>query len=189
MTETLNASPEPQDWFYTRSGARKGPVTAEAIKQLFETHQIDGSTPLWRAGLADWKPLRETELGTIMLNVPPPVAAASINNAFAWALALWPIPLGMLNQAILIQQSQSFDGAPLLSILTPLISFVVMLTLYLLDWRQLSRAGYNYSFLQKLLWFIVTPVYLFLRARKLHQTPTYGFAWIAAVVLLLLIRS
>ncbi|WP_312014211.1 DUF4339 domain-containing protein [Bradyrhizobium sp. CIR48] len=36
---------------------RKGPVPADRLRELLATQIIDGETPVWRKGLADWQPL------------------------------------------------------------------------------------------------------------------------------------
>ncbi|MEA2811554.1 MAG: hypothetical protein QOJ17_5695, partial [Rhodospirillaceae bacterium] len=44
------------------SGQRKGPVLADELRELLATLTIDGEIPIWRKGLADWQPLRNTEI-------------------------------------------------------------------------------------------------------------------------------
>ena len=49
------------------------------------------------------------------------------------------------------------------------------------DERQLALAGHNTKNLQ-ILAVLLAPVYLFVRAKRVKQTPIYGYAWIGSFV-------
>lgn len=60
--------------------------------------------------------------------------------------------------------------------------------LCLVDTEQLKRAGYSSGWLTFFA-LLLAPVYLFLRAQRLRQTPTYGFVWIAWFIVTIILRA
>jgi hypothetical protein len=58
----------------------------------------------------------------------------------------------------------------------------------LVDAEQLKRAGYSSGWMT-LFALLLAPVYLFLRAQRLRQTPTYGFVWIATFLASIVLRA
>lgn len=79
MTETAVRSET--SWFYTQAEQSKGPVSTEVLKQLLSTRAIDGETPVWRKGLSDWQPLRNSELASD-LPITPEFAASQSRELF-----------------------------------------------------------------------------------------------------------
>ena len=65
-----------EQWFYAQGGQRKGPVSADELRELLATLTIDGETPVWSKGMVDWQPLRNTEVGvhSRILHRPSPQA-------------------------------------------------------------------------------------------------------------------
>jgi hypothetical protein len=47
------------DWFYGKDGTQHGPVSDHEIGGLLQSGQIDGTTIIWREGMADWLPLSQ----------------------------------------------------------------------------------------------------------------------------------
>ena len=47
------------DWFYGKEGTQHGPVSDQEIGTFISSGQIDGSTIIWREGMADWLPLSQ----------------------------------------------------------------------------------------------------------------------------------
>jgi len=47
------------DWFYGKDGTQHGPVSDQEIGELIQSGQIDGTTIIWREGMADWLPLSQ----------------------------------------------------------------------------------------------------------------------------------
>jgi hypothetical protein len=47
------------DWFYGKDGTQHGPVSDQEIGGLLQSGQIDGTTIIWREGMADWLPLSQ----------------------------------------------------------------------------------------------------------------------------------
>jgi hypothetical protein len=187
-------------WFYAQGGQRKGPVAADKLHELLAAQTIDGETPIWRKGLADWQPLRTTEIGTQLKDTPPPIAANHVNNGLVWALALAPIAYLFLDLAILNSQTahiiQWQDDTPVYdpffgTFIAPLAWLVPLLTnaaLCLLDTEQLKRAGYSSGWMTFFA-LLLAPVYLFVRAQRLRQTPTYGFVWVASFIVSIILRA
>ena len=186
MTDTTASN---EAWFYTQGGERRGPVPTDKLHELLEAQTIDGETPIWRKGLADWQPLRATELGAHLQNTPPPVAAAHINNGLVWTLAIAPIAYVFVEVGILAyQMNHPGEELTFSSALTWLIPLLVNGALCLLDDRQLKRAGYGSGWLTFFA-LLLAPVYLFVRAQRLRQTPTYGYVWIASFIVSIVLRA
>lgn len=176
-------------WFYTQAGQRKGPVAAAEIHALLADKTIDAETPVWRKGLPDWLPLSKSELGAALRDEPPPVAAAHINNGFVWTLAVAPLAYFLLEAVILGYQLKTpYEDHQLSSALLWIIPAAANATLCLLDQQQLKAAGYNSAWITFFA-LLLAPVYLFVRAQRLRQTPTYGFVWLATFVLSILLRA
>ncbi|TYL99217.1 hypothetical protein FXB40_03695 [Bradyrhizobium rifense] len=57
-----------------------------------------------------------------------------------------------------------------------------------LDDRRLKQAGYG-SRLTRVTAVLITPVYLFLRAKRLKQRPYYAVAWILSIIVGFLIYA
>lgn len=175
-------------WFYTHGGQRKGPVPADKLRELLSTQAINGETLVWRRGLADWQPLRATELGTELKDAPPPVAGTHINNSLVWILAFAPIAYLFIEITILGYQLNNPDLDH--SFLSSLIWIIPLLAnggLCLLDERQLKLAGYTSGWMTFFA-IVLAPVYLFMRAKHLRQAPSYGFVWIGSFILSFIVR-
>ncbi|MGY4155604.1 hypothetical protein ACVINW_001446 [Bradyrhizobium sp. USDA 4461] len=187
-----NSAASDEEWFYAQGGQRKGPLPADKLCELLVTATIDGETPVWRKGLADWQPLRTTEIGTQLKDSPPPIAASQINNGLVWALAFAPLAYLFVDVALLSYQTSHSEGDEFFeAFLSPLSWLVPVLTnaaLCLVDTEQLKRAGYSSGWLT-LFALLLAPVYLFLRAQRLRQTPTYGFVWIATFIVSIILRA
>jgi len=187
-----NTTTEDEQWFYTQGGQRKGPVPADELRELLATLTIDGETPVWRKGLADWQPLRNTEIAAHLKDTPPAVAANQLNNGLVWALAFAPLVYLFIDVALLnYQNNHPADDEFFETFLSPLSWLVPVLTnaaLCLVDTEQLKRAGYSSGWLT-LFALLLAPVYLFVRAQRLRQTPTYGFVWIASFIISIILRT
>lgn len=196
---TDDSTTDGEGWFYTQGGQRKGPFPADELHKLLAARTIDGETPIWRQGLADWQPLRKTEVGTQLNDTPPPITPSHLNNGLVWALAVAPIAYLFVDAAILQYQLthivQFVDGNPVydppflvyLALLTWLIPLLTNATLCLIDAAQLKRAGYSSGWMT-LFALLLAPAYLFMRAQRLRQTPTYGYVWIASFIASIILR-
>lgn len=47
------------DWFYGKDNTQHGPVSELEIRTLISSGQINGSTIIWREGMADWIPMKD----------------------------------------------------------------------------------------------------------------------------------
>lgn len=66
------------NWYYVELGQQMGPVTEEQLAALFQAGKINGETLVWREGMANWGPYRETPAGAQAASaMSPPAAAAS----------------------------------------------------------------------------------------------------------------
>jgi hypothetical protein len=175
-----------EQWFYTQGGQRKGPVPADELRELLATLTIDGETPVWRKGMSDWQPLRNTEIAAHLKDTPPPVAPTHVNNSLVWTLAIAPIGYAILagwrDAEIMENPYGDHSLAQFVSLGVPL---VLNAALCLLDERQLKRAGYADKWLT-LFGILLAPAYLFLRAKRLQQFPSYGIVWVACFVISIL---
>ena len=185
----INITANDDGWFYALGGQRKGPVSADELRELVAAQTINGETPIWRKGLADWQPLRTTEIGTQLKDNPPPIASSHVNNGFVWTLAVAPIAYVLLDIAILgYQINHPYEDHAFSSALSWLIPVTTNAILCLVDAEQLKRAGYTSGWMT-LFALLLAPVYLFVRAQRLSQTPTYGFVWIASFVVSIILRA
>src|SRR5262245_1945518 len=111
MTEELSAPPPlpnlgglnqpgPNEWYYVANGARRGPTTATTIKELLNKKEIETDTQVWRKGMPEWKPLRESDLGELVAAEPPAISSKNISNGYVWTLALLPIVLGLIEAVV-----------------------------------------------------------------------------------------
>jgi GYF domain 2 len=184
MSETIEADgASTNNWYFTENGQRKGPVTAASLLELLRQERISGDTPVWRKGLADWRPLWTTDLGAYLQDTPPPVASTHVNNSLVWILAIAPIGYAILtgwrDTEIMENPYGDHSFAQYVSLGVPLI---LNAALGLLDERQLKRAGYADKWLT-LFGILLAPVYLFLRAKRLRQFPSYGIVWVACFII------
>jgi hypothetical protein len=185
MTDATNQI----EWFFTAGGQRKGPVTADELRALLTSKSIDGDTPIWRKGLADWQPLRLSEIGATSAEEPPPVAASQINIGFVWTLAVAPIAYLFIEVTIRSYQlGRPWEDHSFLTALIWIIPAASNAILCLLDENQLKRAGYSPGWMT-LFALLLAPVYLFLRAQRLRQRPAYGFVWIACFIASIVLRG
>ena len=125
-------------------------------------------------------------------DTPPPIAASHVNNGLVWALAFAPLVYLFIDVALLNYQNNHPAGDVFFeAFLSPLSWLVPILTnaaLCLVDTEQLKRAGYSSGWLT-LFALLLAPVYLFVRAQRLRQTPTYGFVWIGSFIVSIILRS
>lgn len=187
MSDTINGAGTTGEWFFTENGQRKGPVTIADLLELLRAEKVNGDTPVWTRGLSGWQALRTTDLGVHLQDAPPPVAPAHINNGLVWTLAILPIPYAFLTGISAIRAANNpYEDHTLLQLLAFGLPALLNAVLCLLDERQMKRAGYADKWLT-LVGVLLAPAYLFLRASRLRQTPSYGFAWVVSFVLGLLI--
>jgi len=54
------------DWHYEHKGQALGPVTIEEMNRLIRKRTVRGETLVWRDGMGDWLPARDTELAEVV---------------------------------------------------------------------------------------------------------------------------
>jgi hypothetical protein len=72
-------------WFYAAGSEQRGPVDEAALDRLIAAGEIGPDTLVWRAGMPEWRPLREARTGAI-------VGEAAAQAAQAPAAAVRPQP-------------------------------------------------------------------------------------------------
>jgi hypothetical protein len=187
-------------WYYVDNGERQGPVSASELTRLLDANHVNHDTKVWRSGLKDWISAADAGLVDSNLNVPP-VASELVNNNLAWLIAFLPLMFGIFD---IIARQLSFEEGFQLGIAwgsggpAPALWFTYMLQNGLLwygyfvlnliitglDAKRVYRAGYPGNLLVQV-FILPAPVYLFMRAHRLKQSPRYGFVWIACFVLML----
>lgn len=67
-------------WYYTVNNQPVGPIDEDKIKQALTKQTINVNTLVWKEGMAEWKPLGQTELAKFAagLPVPPPPMGAAV---------------------------------------------------------------------------------------------------------------
>lgn len=187
------------EWYYTRKGEKNGPISAEQLMALQSSGQINADTHVWRVGMREWTPLRDTELATGQVETtPPPLSSHLISNTWVWVIAFLPLILTFADVVISETRFQQyleqrttvyffvtrhdFTGVPWF-----ISSFAFFLS-GLIDERILRKAGYSSKYLS-LLAMLLSPVYLFVRAKRLKQIPYYGFVFILNVVVAIILQG
>ncbi|MEH2565584.1 DUF4339 domain-containing protein [Bradyrhizobium sp. AZCC 2289] len=206
MTEELSAppplpnfgeanNPGPNEWYYVASGARQGPTTATIIRDLLNRKEIETDTQVWRKGMPEWKPLRESDLADLVAAEPPAISSQHIGNGYVWTLALLPLLFGVIEAAVSASNQEAAARSLLLGFpyhpsrgLPFQVPLVINALLGWLDDRRLKQAGYG-SRLTRVTAVLFTPVYLFLRAKRSKQRPYYAVAWILSMIVGFLIYA
>ncbi|MCC8957738.1 DUF4339 domain-containing protein [Bradyrhizobium sp. Pear77] len=197
MTDQISAMPPPipneNEWYYSDNGARKGPVSASAIRELLAKKKLDSTDQVWRRGMKDWQSIRDSDLGALVNAEPPPLSGAQVSNTLVWIVAFIPMIFGIIDIALASDPSISFaravsqgGGLPWKEREVPLLAYTVVYGLLCIwDEYRLEKAGYSKGVGMKFLALFIVPVYLFVRANKLKQRPTYAITWVVLFVLFL----
>lgn len=181
------------EWYYVQNGSQRGPVTATELKSLLSNKTIDPETQVWRTGLGEWKSVRETELADIVQHVPPPISPTLVRNGLVWTVAVLPLLFGIIDASIAHENQMAlartftlgFPAKTPIRDVPPGIYTGLTMTLCFWDSFRLKKAGYQIGYLPVAS--LITPVYLFLRAKKVTQRPTYAIAWLVTFVVGLLL--
>jgi len=194
--QPLNDGTEESEWFYVDKGTRTGPLTATAIARLLKKNAVDTDTQVWRKGLKEWVSLKDSELAVLMTTEPPPIAGEHIRNGIVWVVALLPLARGLFE--LYLAQLPDVDylkgiefGVVLFFPQREVPWWFVFLgnsALCIWDECRLTKAGHNTAWTTVSAIFL-TPVYLFVRAKKLKQWPTYAVAWLLAFFVQIILLS
>jgi hypothetical protein len=205
VTEELSAPPplpdlgevnnQANEWYYVANGAKQGPTTATTIRDLLNKKEIETDTQVWRKGMPEWQPLRESDLADLAAAEPPPVSSNHIGNSYVWTLAFLPLALGVIEAAVSASNQETAARSLVLGFpyhpskgLPVQVPVLINAFLGWLDDCRLKQAGYG-SRLTRVTAVLLTPVYLFLRAKRLKQRPYYAIAWIISMILGFLIYA
>lgn len=195
-TPFINANDEPpalnqtaNAWHYVQSGEKRGPVSEAAIREMLERKEVQPDTQVWRKGMTQWISLRESDLGELVASEPPSLAPSTIGNGYVWVLALLPLLYGVVDASIAASNHKALvwshiAGAPYRpsANLSWQIPTFINALLGFLDNQRLNKAGYG-TFATRAMAIFLTPIYLFVRAKKLKQTPWYGITWIVTMII------
>lgn len=201
-TEAMGSEPPPlniEGWYYSVGGERKGPVSEGAIQQMLDHKELNpNSTQVWRKGMREWAPLRNSDLGKFVDSEPPPISGDQINNSLVWIVAVLPLVFGLIEaylatrpEAILARRLSMIAGSGVSfreSGIPWQITTAVNSGLCLWDERRLNKAGHSHKWMT-ISAILFVPVYLFLRAKQLRQRPTYAITWIVMLVLAIVFVS
>jgi hypothetical protein len=60
-------------WYYTVNNQPVGPVDEKKLKQLLTSQSLNANSLVWKEGMAEWRPLAQTELTKLLsgMTVPP----------------------------------------------------------------------------------------------------------------------
>ncbi len=156
------------DWFYVDRGGRHGPEELPGIRTMVATGRINRDTLVWREGMPNWVPASTSELAPLFSVAqagPPRLMGEAVNNTWVWVVAF----------------------APYAAALLPFVLAVILNAgLCLADVQQLKKAGHDTKGMG-LMAFLLVPVYLFVRASRLQQSPWYAVVWLVNFLLSLLL--
>ncbi|HPS31665.1 MAG TPA: DUF1566 domain-containing protein [bacterium] len=159
-------------WYYEKSGKRNGPVTTFQISVLIKDETISFTTSVWKKDFENWKPISETELKQYFkIEVPPPLLGDKVNNTFIWLLAFAPI-FGTIIEGLFFQEV-SFKR-------TMIFWTVLNSGLAIIDDLNLKKAGHKTNNIGWAIFFV--PVYIWRRASLTHQSKSYFWVWVVAVI-------
>ncbi len=65
-------------WYYTLNNQQVGPVEEAEIKKLVDAGSITHGTMVWTNGMANWLPIGQTPLASLLGSAPPPVVPTSV---------------------------------------------------------------------------------------------------------------
>lgn len=91
-------------WFYLDGGESSGPITATEIRDSVHSGALDEDVMIWRAGMADWMPIRSVpDLANAHYTTPPPPPKAIRGNSGRPALNV-PQPIRITGKSIYLAE-------------------------------------------------------------------------------------
>lgn len=62
LAAAMSSTDKPSaDWWYTKEGVSKGPLSGEQMQRLFVSGELEATTLVWQSGMEDWKPAAQVE--------------------------------------------------------------------------------------------------------------------------------
>lgn len=148
------------NWFYVNQKKRIGPFPSEIIVKKIENGEIQPDTLVWQSGFFDWKKAKDTTLNQHFSLILPPLPKETISDKWAWCLATIPLFVDMILNCLL-----SGEGIFYVSLFT---IWILNCTFLYLDKNELEKAGINMNH-YIWLWFVLIPLYMFIRANKTNR--------------------
>jgi hypothetical protein len=68
------------DWYYTKDGERRGPITTTELKALAKAGKLQPTDLVWREGLETWEPAGKVK--GLFNSVPPPPEVTNIQASY-----------------------------------------------------------------------------------------------------------
>ena len=180
-----------QKWFYEDKKQRHGPVSFDEMKKLINSGTIGYGNMVWTNGYPDWVKIENSELkGVLSETAPPPLKGDSVSNAMVWIIAVLPLAGEFVRAFVLgamYPNNFEFNQAVAKGELW-YITFLLNIVFCIADRFALKKAAINVD--KIIIWaFFLIPVYLFKRARYLHQNLAYFWVWIVCFVILLMLSQ
>ena len=175
-------------WFYEENGQRKGPVPESHVVDLIRSGRVSYGSLVWKEGFPEWLKIENTALHAHFHNaVPPPITGRHLRSTVIWILAFAPL-LGMFLEAVVAYAINDGDAADAAFHANSywFITLALNVGLSYLDEHRLKKAGWDTSRFKGWTWLV--PVYLYQRAKNLHQNLVCFITWIVCFVLVLIIQ-
>jgi GYF domain 2 len=163
-------------WHYAKGEKRHGPISTEAIMQMFEKGELERQDHVWQKGWSEWRPIDQTPL-IAATSVPPPLSGAAVGSKLVWVLAFLPLIFCVFEKSSQMPQMPIADYGTKLVWCNIFFNFI----LCSVDWHNLKMAGYS-NRAMGWMWLLV-PVYLFKRSRLLKHKYSYFIVWIIAFLI------
>jgi hypothetical protein len=172
------------EWYYVAASGRSGPVTLESLLKLAADGQIDAQAPVWKAGMPDWVALSRHKEAAQESNQahPQSMAGRSAPKWCLWGLVLAPA-WGALLQIIATEILLALTRKQL-SYYSQMwwIIVVANFAAAALDSAVLNKSGQDVAKLDRGM-FLLVPVYILLRDRRLNAHFIFFGAWAGSLLL------
>lgn len=168
-------------WFYFRNGTRVGPVSLDALRDGAGRGELDRTTMVWNAGLPDWVAAADAGLvGALLPHEPPPATGKMVDNRVVWVLAFAPI-IGVVIAGFVAGALEPDSLRRMGELYEDLLWVTLGLNVVLGVWdeKRLEKAGVR---MEGVAAGWIVPVYLWQRAKRLRQPPSYFWVWLATFV-------
>lgn len=177
------------DWYYSEAGAQKGPVTHDALLELFKSRAITTSTLVWNSTFGTtWKSFQEVEPEAVSANIaPPPLPEAAhaqgTDTIIPWLIAASPLLSPLIDRILGDMGVKNVDsvGVPIFFIMNVIL---VSVDLAKIKERNLNPQGRNIG-----AFLLFMPSYLFRRAAILKQAYWYAGAYLVVWAVVIMVAT
>lgn len=179
-------------WFYEAQGGCRGPVPDDEIVRLIDARRLPPGQRIWRPGLPCWVPVEHSEFRPHLgchRDAPAPAdpADGGVNNTLAWLLACAPV-MGVSLEgfvAYLVYRDPYVSQRAVQSGAFFFLTVAFNVLLAFVDERWLWRTGHDTAGFRGWVW--LAPAYLYRRARRLGQNLAPLAAWVACLLVVLML--